>query len=345
MTLKPSAAACPCCRSEQTKAVANGAWYRCSICQHRWRTSQALSQPLYWQQQGRNLPGNPYLKRKNEDRLEAVLKLVGEQAHILEVGCAEGQLGQAVKNARDVIYEAAELSKDHEAAAACLDRVYRTTTAEIEGNGNYQLILAFHVLEHIEDIEEEIAQWLRLLHAEGSLLIEVPNRSGHPDLANDAHPEHLHQFALSSLVALLSRLNVDVREATSGHFESPAYSDSIRVVAKRLLTDQEKQRHLITRFEQALGQPFRVYGIGGDFRNYVLPILSELKIIGLIDSAPESVTAPPGFQVDRFDVARHGDAPILISSLRFKNEIARSLEAQGMPSNLIVGLDDVFGAP
>lgn len=337
--------ACPCCRSDCVSTVEDGDWYQCAACQHRWRTHASVGQAHYVQQQNRNLPGNPYLKRKTEERVQAVLKRVSEHARILEVGCAEGQLGQAVKQALAVTYEGVELSKDHEAASTRLDCVYRTTAAELDGTGGYDLVVAFHVLEHIEHVEEELWQWLRLLRPTGALLIEVPHRSGHPDLACDAHPEHLHQFSLASLVALLSRLDLDIREATTGLFESPVYFDSLRVVAQRPTSDQEKRAALIARFERATRGPFWVYGVGGDFRNYVLPIASELSILGLLDSKPESVNAPLNFQVAKFDVTRHSKNPILISSLRFKDEIARDLMAQGLSSNLIVGLDDVFGTP
>jgi SAM-dependent methyltransferase len=337
--------ACPCCRSDCVSTIESGAWYQCAACQHRWRTHAALGQAHYVQQQNRNLPGNPYLTRKTEERVQALLKRIKANARILEVGCAEGQLGHAVKQALPVTYDGVELSKDHETAATRLDRVYRTTAAELDGTESYDLILAFHVLEHIEHVEEELRQWLRLLRPRGMLLIEVPHRSGHPDLACDAHPEHLHQFSLASLVALLARLGFDIQEATTGHFESPVYFDSLRVLAQRPQSDEEKRAALIARFERTTQGPFWVYGVGGDFRNYVLPIASELKILGLLDSKPESVNAPLGFQVERFDATRHGKNPILISSLRFKDEIARDLMAQGLPSKLIVGLDDVFCAP
>lgn len=336
---------CPCCRSDCVSTVESDAWYQCAACQHRWRTHAAVGQAHYVQQQNRNLPGNPYLTRKTEERVQAVLKRIKANARILEVGCAEGQLGHAVKQALAVTYEGVELSKDHERASTRLDHVYRTTAAELDGTNRYDLVVAFHVLEHIEHVEEELRQWLRLLGPKGTMLIEVPHGSGHPDLVCDAHPEHLHQFSLASLVALLARLGLDIQEATTGHFESPVYFDSLRVVAQRPRSDKEKRGALIARFEAATQGPFWVYGVGGDFRNYVQPIASELKILGLLDSKPESVNAPLGFQVERFDVARHGKNPILISSLRFKEEIARNLTAQGLSSNLIVGLDDVFGAP
>lgn len=345
MTRSSSTVACPCCRSDSVSTIESGDWYQCAACQHRWRTHASVSQAHYVQQQNRNLPGNPYLTRKTEERVQAVLKRITEGARILEVGCAEGQLGQAVKQTLPVTYEGVELSKDHDKASTRIDRVYRTTAAELDETGVYDLVLSFHVLEHIEHIEEELRQWLRLLRPRGALLIEVPHRSGHPDLACDAHPEHLHQFSLASLVALLARLGLDIQEATSGHFESPVYADSLRVVAQRPKSDDEKRTALIARFARATQEPFWVYGVGGDFRNYVQPIASELSILGLLDSTPESVKAPIGFPVEKFDAARHGDRPILISSLRFKEEISRELMAQGVPSHLIVGLEDVFGTP
>lgn len=341
----PTVVVCPCCASTDPSQVENGHWFACRLCRHRWRTPATLTPTQYGQQQNRNLPGNPYLQRKTADRLQAVLPYVADGARILEVGCAEGQLGQAVKQARPVVYEGVELSQDRKIAATCLDAVHAHGAEQISGSAAYDLILSFHVLEHIENVDAELNHWLRLLKPEGTMLIEVPNRSGHPDLATDAHPEHLHQFALTSLVALLGRLGLDVLETTSGHFESPVYYDSLRAVVKRTASDEAKRQRLVARFLRTLGGQFRVYGVGGDFRNYVLPIIQQLPIAGLLDSAPGAAMAVPGFSVERFDLGQHADLPILVSSLRFKQEIANHLQAQGVPANHIFGLDDVFGTP
>ncbi|MCX8146155.1 MAG: class I SAM-dependent methyltransferase, partial [Azovibrio sp.] len=65
---------------------------------------------------------------------------------VLEVGCAEGALGEAIKTRFAVTYEGIELSQDAERAQAKLDRVYRTPAA-LTAAPPYDLIVSFHVLE------------------------------------------------------------------------------------------------------------------------------------------------------------------------------------------------------
>jgi hypothetical protein len=243
-----------------------------------------------------------------------------------------------------VHYAGVELSRDALAAAAVLDSVVRGTSADVHDDP-FHVLLAFHVLEHIRDVEAEMRRWRRLLADDGVVIVEVPTDTGHPLLSWDANPEHLHYFTAASLAALCHRSGMPASRLATGHFESVVYPDSLRVFARPRVDAARRKALLLDRFRAVLGTPFAVYGIGGDFHNYVEPLLDELHIAALLDSNPDRQGSRIGrHTVSAYDPARHGNLPLLVASVRFKSEIASQLGAQHAVSpGRIIGLDDIYG--
>jgi SAM-dependent methyltransferase len=297
----------------------------------------------YKNMSGRNQVPLQQLQRKLQDRLAAVKPLLQVGDRILEIGCAEGEFGALVKAHSDVEYAGLEISLDAGIAAARLDKVLKQPAATLPTVG-FDLLLSFHVLEHITDIAAEIRHWIRQLEDTGTIVIEVPNAAGHPLRGWDTHPEHLHFFSVTSLSALLEHAGLSIQILSSGHYESPVYPDSLRVVARRALNADEKAERLLSRFRQQINGPFVIYGIGGDFRNCVLPILDRLPVVALIDSdsnrAGEQISAKHAIQA--YDPAKFAGLPILIASIRFKSEIRDRLRASINGDVELIGLDDVY---
>ena len=340
-TVTPSST-CPCCGSRQT-LLPSPHYTACSLCGHRWRLP--LEQASYYQTLAvaRNDVSTPWFKRKIGERVAAVADLLktGDE-RVLEIGCAEGELGREVKARFAVTYEGVELSQDRELARQALDRVFATPASEVEA-APYQLILSFHVLEHIERPEEELAAWSRLLGADGRVLVEVPNQAGHPLLASDRNIEHLHQFTSASLALLLARCGFTCDALSVGHYESPVYSDSIRVVARLQPTVEQREQQLLQRFREKTAGPFLVYGIGGDYLNYLAPLAESLDIHALLDSAEAKWGQRLGRHViTGYDAQAHADLPIVICSIRFAADIRQHLLDRGIAAQRLIGLDSIY---
>lgn len=340
-----SVSPCPCCRHEEA-LQSSPAYTRCSCCGHRWRLPpETVSSAGYYEALvARNDPQAPWFKRKIADRVAALSALleVSEARRVLEIGCAEGELGGAIKARFPVTYEGVELSRDGKLAEQRLDRVFQRPASEVDSLP-YDLIVSFHVLEHIAEPEQELASWSRLLAENGQLLIEVPNQSGHPLLANDHNPEHLHQFTPASLVLLLSHCGFSCEQLSVGHYESPLYQDSIRAIVKPLLTITDRQERLLARFRERLVGPFVVYGIGGDFHNYLAPLLDKLNVQALLDSSPAKWGVKYGKHVvSVYDEKLYQGFPILLCSLRFGAEIKHQLIKLGVKPQRLVELQVVY---
>lgn len=338
--------ACPTCLGKEISSHDSSiAHYICLSCGHIWSRSisAGLKQLQYYSQlSGRNFIADSACSRKMVDRLNDLSPLLFDGMRVLEIGCAEGELGRRIKEIANVEYVGIELSEDSVAAMKFLDRVSRSPATELRDEP-FDLILSFHVLEHIPDIRAEVRHWRRLLKLSGSLVMEVPNEAGHPLLSWDANVEHLHQFTTTSLSSLLDHAGFSIRKLSASHFESTSYPDSLRVQACLRLDVQERRDRLIARFRSVLPGPFIVYGIGGDFRNYVAPLLPELQIVALVDSDTsrygENIAI---FQIEEFNMEKFSGMPILVTSLRHKADITALLQKQGVSSQAIYGLDSIL---
>ena len=342
-------ATCPCCATPEATPGD-----RCPVCGHRWRPAEQAPGPVdstagatayYATLTGRNALPARYVERKLAERIAALRPLLQPGQRILEVGCAEGQLGARLKAETRLHYTGIEPSRDGEAAARVLDAVHADSSALLprDADARFDAILSFHVLEHIPDPAAELARWQQLLQPEGWLMIEVPHGGGHPDLARDLNAEHLHQFTTASLACLLQRSGFETMAASRGHFESPVYADSLRILARPASTDAARQERLLARVRRRLPGPFAVYGLGGDFRSYVQPILGQLPVQALIDSDPQRAgQIVGGLEVESYAAARHSGLPILVASLRHEESILATLHAAGHPADAIHLLGDLY---
>lgn len=336
--------ACPCCGNASTsRDEALRLPDACPACGHRWQGNVAVTSSDYRTQLHRNSTNSLEHQHKLSDRLRDIGPLLKAGMRILEIGCAEGSLGQLVRGVAAVTYTGVELSADAESAAGVLDRVIRSPASSIAGE-SFDLLLSFHVLEHIEDIAAELAHWRQLLVDGGSLLVEVPNQAGHRLLSLDPNLEHIHQFTPASLTALLHHSDFEIQRLETGHWESSVYSDSLRVLAQPALTDAQRRTQLLQRFLARLPGPFAAWGIGGDFRGYVEPLLESLPVTALIDNAAQRHGERHGpLVVEAYDPMRHESLPILVCSVRHREEILRDLASLGIAASRIVTLDDIFG--
>ncbi|HEX5392718.1 MAG TPA: class I SAM-dependent methyltransferase [Rhodocyclaceae bacterium] len=310
------------------------------MCGHRWRSAPGTTH--YESQQNRNYLPTAISERKFDDRLASIRPLLREHMRILEIGCAEGLLGARIKRLLPVEYWGLEISADADTAATHLDQVLRVPAAQCHEQP-FDLILSFHVLEHIDQGLEELRQWRRLLKPEGHLLLEVPNGAGHQLLMRDAHPEHAHQFSPASLALLAQRAGFQVQAISTGHFESPTYQDSLRLLATPALEEGQRRELLLQRFRERLGTGFVVCGLGGDFRNYVAPLIDDLPVAALCDGNPSNHGKRIGQQqIVAYDPAQFAGLPVLIASQRHEAEIRAALLAQGVPPANVVGLADIY---
>lgn len=328
---------CPCC---QGQSVVLEDLCQCRQCHHRWSPVDPQEvQSRYMDQVDRNALPNNYLELKLAERLAALSPYLADGQRVIEIGCAEGAMGALIKSQHSLTYTGIEISRDAEVASQSLDYVC-TDASDLEA-ASYDVLLAFHVLEHIADINQALAAWRKLLTPDATMILEVPNQAGHPWLTQDANREHVHQFNVASLTVLLRCHGFEVLRLETGRFESPCYPDSIRVIAKLDRTARERRAALVKSVKALISEPFDVFAIGGDFENYLLPILGNLPVVCLFDNRA-SDDRHSGKPIKSFSIASNASRPILISSVRYEAEIAKELIAAGVAADKLVCLSEVL---
>ena len=116
--------ACPCCAhaapealpEDATPGVVPRAFQRCGRCGHVWSLAVAPSSAYYQSLVGRNAADQATLQAKLDGRIASLRSVLRDGLRILEVGCAEGALGQRIKQEFQVHYVGLEPSKDADTA-------------------------------------------------------------------------------------------------------------------------------------------------------------------------------------------------------------------------------------
>lgn len=327
---------CPCCGSLSTTPS-------CKVCSHKWqRIGFETVDADYADKSGRNSMPEQFNSRKIRERLEALKPLISPGMRILDIGCAEGELGRELKKIKEIHITGIEPSKDAKTARKHLDRIYDDCSDIPSDERRYDLIISFHVLEHITNILNELRTWRNLISSRGQVIIEVPCETGHQLVFEDKNKEHLHSFNFTSLSNVLAKSGFDVMQMSRNHFESPVYNDSLRVLAHPSLSKDEKFEILLESFSR-LPKDIYIYAIGGDFESYVLPVLDKLNVGGLLDKNPKRIHCGENLiPVEKYRFADHGNHQILISSIRFQQEILSDLISYGHPLENIFFLSDIY---
>jgi len=136
---------------------------------------------------------------------------------LLEVGCGAGAL---VRDLHAMGFSCTALEMGGEAREIarriCADRPGLQIHSEPrpDWTGRFDYVLAFEVLEHIEDDRAAAEQWRSWLKPDGKLILSVP---AHPERWNvsDVWAGHFRRYTRASLHAVLESAGLAV-----GHFET-----------------------------------------------------------------------------------------------------------------------------
>jgi 2-polyprenyl-3-methyl-5-hydroxy-6-metoxy-1,4-benzoquinol methylase len=164
-------------------------------------------------------------------RAKRIGRLLAPGSRVLEVGCGRGLLLQALSELGHECHgtERSELAALRARKAAGL-QIY---TSPLEENGlkeNYfDLVILWHVLEHLDTPATTLSHLHRLLKAGGLLLVEVPNFSGFQARLFGKHwfhldtERHLFHFTRQGLQELLGAKGFQVLKTTTFNAEQCPY--------------------------------------------------------------------------------------------------------------------------
>ncbi len=156
------------------------------------------------------------LKRK----LKLINKLTGRKGSILDIGCGTGDLLKVCEKDGWQIAGAEPSKKARELAMNKIvskERIREDLNKFSDmGNGNFDIITMWHVLEHVPNLLEYIEKLKTLLSPNGYLIVAVPNFKSYDAIhykefwaAYDV-PRHLWHFSEKSIRQIFGQNGFDV---------------------------------------------------------------------------------------------------------------------------------------
>ena len=169
-----------------------------------------------------NVVRNITLKRKL-----SLINRLSKGKDLLDVGAGTGHFLSVCKNDGWNIQglEPDQDARDFAKSNFSLELNPLTDLFKIEDNSK-DVITMWHVLEHVYHLKRDIAELVRILKPDGSLIIAVPNMSSKDAkqykefwAAYDV-PRHLYHFQKETIVNLMSQFNLSCKEILPMKFDS-----------------------------------------------------------------------------------------------------------------------------
>ena len=165
-----------------------------------------------------------YVRRQGSKTITAKIRLGAatryletSQPRMLDIGCS---VGATVRAADELGWQASGVDISQSAVQFC--RSQGLDCHKVDGTelpfteATFDLLTNWHVIEHVPDVLETLAEWRRVLKPGGIMMLETPNsrflkaRFLGPRYRKFWPGEHLYTFDRGNLTSLLNRAGFDV---------------------------------------------------------------------------------------------------------------------------------------
>ena len=149
---------------------------------------------------------------------------------VLDAGCGAGYGSAALAEAAesvtgvDIAPEAIEFARAHYQAANLSFEAASVTELPF-ADASFDLVIAFEVIEHLEDWRGFLAQACRVLAPAGQLIVSTPNKLYYTESrgVHGANPFHVHEFEFEEFFAELKSVFPHVSMFLENHVEAVAF--------------------------------------------------------------------------------------------------------------------------
>jgi len=161
--------------------------------------------------------------------LKNKVKLINQyhnEGSLLDFGCGTGDF---LKKAKDNRWEVTGIEPDIKAkniaSKKLLSDIYNSLE-DLPGKENYDIITAWHVLEHVHDLRGTLKILKKLLSQDGTLIIAVPNYHSYDAEVYDTFwagydvPRHLYHFNIQSFSYLMTKMRLRLIDTIPMRFDS-----------------------------------------------------------------------------------------------------------------------------
>ncbi|KGO83345.1 methyltransferase [Flavobacterium beibuense F44-8] len=158
------------------------------------------------------------------DKLSIIKKYHPEKGKLLDIGAGTGDFLVTAKNDGWDSF-GIEPSEKAKKIAVSKGISFKNDINELE-NSSFDVVTMWHVLEHVPDIQQHIAELKRILKPNGLIIIAVPNYNSYDAkhygkfwAAYDV-PRHLWHFSKNSIKLLFSKQGMDLIKILPMKFDS-----------------------------------------------------------------------------------------------------------------------------
>ena len=145
---------------------------------------------------------------------------------ILDIGCGTGDFLNMCKAKQ---WKTKGVEPNERARKQCIDRYKLDVSASVnleEVEGRFDIITMWHVLEHVDKINETIINLQRLISENGRIIIAVPNINSYDCSFYNKYwagydlPIHLYHFTKESIVNIFKKHNLKLDSVKEMPFDS-----------------------------------------------------------------------------------------------------------------------------
>jgi SAM-dependent methyltransferase len=216
-----------------------------------------------------------WLRRRRADKICGLIP----NGRVLDIGCGRGHILHNLRQ-RGWTVQGVELNADaatHARDVLGLDVAVESFNPERFADGSFDVIIMWHVLEHLPDVGSVLAACRRMLRPGGLLVVSVPNLESWQARLTRHHwfhldlPRHYSHFGESWLTGRLSDGGFRVHEVNHFAFEQNPFGWIQSLLnccglRKNLLYDMMKNRSA-----RAIASPF-----------WQFPIQSLASVVGFL---------------------------------------------------------------
>lgn len=166
-----------------------------------------------------------FIKRKAiRDKVSLINSYQPEKGRILDIGAGTGDFLLECKNQN---WDILGIEPNDKAKGIALGKgiKFGDTIEKLESN-SFDVITMWHVLEHVPDVEHQVAELKRLLKPSGTIIIAVPNFKSYDAnhykefwAAYDV-PRHLWHFSKTAIEKLFDKQNMNLEDIKPMWFDS-----------------------------------------------------------------------------------------------------------------------------
>ncbi len=152
---------------------------------------------------------------------------LARRKRVLDVGCGAGygtaELAQTAREATgiDVSAEAVEYAQEHYGRSNARYEV-GSATAMPFANASFDLVVAFEVIEHLENWQQLLTEARRVLAPGGQLVVSTPNKLYYAESREQSGPNpfHTHEFEIEEFRGALGEVFPHVSMFLENHADS-----------------------------------------------------------------------------------------------------------------------------